>query len=313
MKHKIILPLIFILLSFSSFSQSLTGKSEEQLKTMQKDAVANENYDLAEKIKKQLERVEANKDKIKKLEEEKKAAILIEDYDKVIELDKQIDALKNGSVKKDEPAIKTTTPITPNPIVAPVAPVHVVQQPVSQNYSATKFFKNGFYMDGYLGHASAGDFGGVGVAFALGNKWYFGSSESHKMGFQVRWGRFGIYAGDDIFLQIAPVNIGFINLFKFSESSGMEANFNLGYSLYVVGEDGDLTGGMVFNPEVKYRYKKLSLGLDYLISSYSYEEQYTTQTSYVDSWGFIQYQTDYNYRSVSSSIGIISVSLGLKF
>lgn len=305
-KNKLILLIVSCFFSISSFSQSLTGKSEEQLKTMQKDAITKENYDLADKIKDQLKRIEANKVKINKLEEEKKAAILIEDYDKVIAIDKQIEALKNGPITKEEPPVKVTPPTA-------VVPAKVVQPPKNRNYNAPDFFRNGFYIDGYLGIASAGDFGGVGVAFALGNKWYFGSSESHKMGFQVRWGRFGVYIGDDIFLQIAPVNVGFINLFKFSESSGMEANFNLGYSLYVVGEDGDLTGGMVFNPEVKYRYKKLSMGLDYLISGYSYEEQYTTETSYYDSWGYLQYQTDYNYRTVSSSIGIFSVTLGLKF
>lgn len=130
-KNKIVLLITMILISLSSFSQSLTNKSIEELEIMKKEAISsenfelakkisdeqksrvsiddkiieldknlkvaisNENFDEADKLKNEIKRLEDKKIKITKLEEEKKAAILLEDFDKVIALDKQINDLKN--------------------------------------------------------------------------------------------------------------------------------------------------------------------------------------------------------------------------
>ena len=132
-----------IFISFSSFSQSLTNKSIEELEKMKKEAissenfelankiseeqksrvslddkikelnnnlkiaVANENFEEAEKLKNEIKKVEEKKAKLNQLEEEKKAAILIEDFDKVIALDKQISDLKNDR-KPSPPAINNS-------------------------------------------------------------------------------------------------------------------------------------------------------------------------------------------------------------
>lgn len=302
--------LIVLTVAATTYAQSLSGKSITELKTMQKDAVTNENYALAEKIKNQLKRIEGNKAKIEKLEEEKKSAILIEDYAKAELLENQIEALKNGTTPK---VIKKVTPevaASPVPTIVPPTP-----QPIQETYSSrdADFFKNGLYMDGYAGLAFGGGSSGFGLAYAIGNKWYFGSSQSHQMGFQARWGRVGMYTfNDELLIHMAPVNVGFINLFKISESAGIETNFNFGYSIFI--SEDEVGGGLSWNPEIKYRYKKLSVGLDYLISNYSYTERYTYQTSYYDYWtGSYQYQNQTAYRTASSSIGILSVSLGLKF
>lgn len=311
--------LILALSTTSSFAQSLSGKNAQELKKMQTEAVANENYDLAEKIKKQLDRIEANKAKIAKLEEEKKDAILIEDYSKAEALENEIEALKSGNTATITKPIKkpSETVVAPTPTPTPISVIPTTPQPIESSYGSRDFFKNGLYMDGYAGLASGGGETGIGLAYGLGNKWYFGSSESHQMGFQARWIRVGIYVmGDEPLIHLAPVNVGFINLFKFSESSGMETNLNIGYSLFLNADDEALGGGFTFNPEIKYRFKKLSIGMDYLLSSYSYEEQIQTST-YIEYDPFFgtggYYDYDYQYRTVSTSVGIFSLSLGLKF
>ena len=146
---KIILLITISLISLSSFSQSLTNKSIEELEIMKKEAissenfelankiseeqksrvslddkikeldkdlkiaVANENFDEAEKLKKEINKLEDKKVTINRLEEEKKAAILIEDFDKVIVLDKQISDLKSN--RKPEPVTTNQSTIQTNP------------------------------------------------------------------------------------------------------------------------------------------------------------------------------------------------------
>jgi len=112
-KFKCVFFLIVLFFIANNFNaQSLSDKSVEELKLIQKDAVAKEDYDLADKIKLQIKRLEDNKDKISTLESEKETAILLEDFDKVIDLDKQINALKNGTVYVKE-TVKQVQPEAP--------------------------------------------------------------------------------------------------------------------------------------------------------------------------------------------------------
>lgn len=137
-KNNIFLLIVISFISISSFSQSLTNKTIEELEIMKKEAISSENYDLAkkiseeqstrvslddkikeldknlkiavanenfeeaEKIKKEIKSIEEKKIAINKLEEEKKAAILVEDFDKVLALDKQINELKRGKTLAEE-------------------------------------------------------------------------------------------------------------------------------------------------------------------------------------------------------------------
>lgn len=131
--------LFFLLLSYSSFAQSLSNKSVTELDTMKKDAISNENfelaskikrelksrvtidekiteknkllevavanedYDKAEQLKKEIEKLKANKIKIEKLKEEKKKSIALEDYDRVIAIEKEIKVLKSLKQPSDRP------------------------------------------------------------------------------------------------------------------------------------------------------------------------------------------------------------------
>ena len=108
--------IITCLLLFSltaSYAQSLTEKTREELKGMQNNAVANENYELADKIKTHLIHLEDNKEKLTELEEKKKKALIIEDYDLVIYLENEINALKSGKPYVKEILSTETQPSNP--------------------------------------------------------------------------------------------------------------------------------------------------------------------------------------------------------
>lgn len=137
-KYKTFLLLsIFLTLSFSLFSQSLSNKTVEELNIMKKEAVASENYSLAGKIKAQIQRLEENKEKINNLEKEKEAALVIEDYDKVIALEKEINALKSG--KKYVPTTAEKTEEAPK--VLPPKPAQPKPAPKKKRSAMQRYFK----------------------------------------------------------------------------------------------------------------------------------------------------------------------------
>lgn len=146
---KTVLLIAISLISLSSFSQSLTSKTNEELEIMKKEAIKTDNFELAgkiseeqksrvsidelikehkenlkiaaakedfaeaERLQKEIDRLEEKKVTLAKLEEEKKAAIAVEDFEKVLSLEKQIADLKSD--KKAEPVAtqKTTNTATP--------------------------------------------------------------------------------------------------------------------------------------------------------------------------------------------------------
>ena len=297
--------LILTFFTTVSLAQSLAGKNALELKKMQTEAVANENYDLAEKIKKQLLRIEANKTKIAKLEEEKKDAILIEDYDKAEALENQIEALKSGNTAINEEPIKKAVEPVVAPKPTPVAEVASPDAPLAVEMPVTldefNFFKHGFYLDAMAGLMTATkQDANIGVGVRIGNKWYFGKNESFRSGFQVRWVKVGLFPLNDLVAHFAPLNVGYTGISKLSSTTALELNFTvgfnmvmgfkqdytyfttqstyeydplLGYSTYkdsqIQRTDSDdvLYMGILFNPSVKYRYKTFAVGLDIAFSN----------------------------------------------
>jgi hypothetical protein len=171
-KNKTLLLIIISLISITSFAQSLTSKTADELETMKKDAisaenyelankisdeqksrisiddlikeyndnlkiaVANENFDEAERLKKEIKRLEDKKVKLAQLEEEKKAAILAEDFDKVLALEKQIGDLK--AYKKPTPAAtQKTAPTTTQPSVNATNTITNQQMPFANDSQNT--------------------------------------------------------------------------------------------------------------------------------------------------------------------------------
>lgn len=145
------------------------------------------------------------------------------------------------------------------------------------------------------------------LSIRLGSKWYFGQGEKWRPGLQVTWFRFGTYIGgeaaDDGPL-IAVIggpktfsicNVGYANIFKFTDQMGLEANVTGGYNLEMYPYDGILTHGVSATVEAKFRFKKLAVGIDYM-----------------HIFG-IENETTYNNSVRPASFNNIGISIGGKF
>lgn len=165
-----------------------------------------------------------------------------------------------------------------------------------------RILKSGLTVDGVFGYALANEitvekkileynnagypiFGGqqktsipssfYSLSIRLGNKWYFNQNDKWRTGLQVNWFRFGIYidgenVGESLFLgpkMLTPLNIGWTNVFKFTDNIGLEVNITGGGNLNIDLDYGGIYTGYTVNPEVKFRWKKLAVGLDYFFYS----------------------------------------------
>lgn len=198
------------------------------------------------------------------------------------------------------------------------------KQPVEEDNSFQKekedpIFKNGFFLDAmvgygfydrtsykyfydpYTGYESSAlvseKVDNLAISFRIGSKWYLGEREKWRPGIQVKWIRLGFYIEPDNpeSIIIGPktfsiANVGMVNAFKLSEKSAVEANFTVGPNIELDLDYGHLFMGLVFNPEVKFRYNNLAVGLDY---TYIFE-RFGTNT-YARNWN------------------ILSMSLGFQF
>lgn len=141
---------------------------------------------------------------------------------------------------------------------------------------------NGFFIEGMFGfsstttntyYTSKQSFAEASIQMRLGSKWYFGSIEKKwRPGVQLTFLRIAIYHnfGFPGSYSLSPFNLGFANVFKFSEKTGLEINANFGFNVMnfvppVPGGYSDWSGdgGIIYGAEVKYRYKSFAVGLDY--------------------------------------------------
>ena len=108
--------------------------------------------------------------------------------------------------------------------------------------------------------------------------------------------------------------MGFANVFEFTDNIGLEANINIGYNIVYVENDFSYTntfgstsyyndefvgGGFVFNPELKFRYNVLAVGLDMIFTKardYDTEYDYTTDT-------YLWNGNKINFSSINFTIG----------
>lgn len=108
------------------------------------------------------------------------------------------------------------------------------------------------------------------INFRIGTKWYFGAGEKWRPGLQVNFFRFGLLINNDplesVFLgpkNFTICNVGMSNALKFNENIGMELNANGGYNLELYPDEGTLAHGIAANAEVKFRYRRFGVGIDY--------------------------------------------------
>lgn len=179
----------------------------------------------------------------------------------------------------------------------------------------SKILKNGFGVETFIGTAST-DYssGDVGGGVKLANYWYFGGSDVWKPGLKSTWFRGATYFGGDVLtLQGSVLNVGFANAFDFGNNIGLEANLNVGYNV-IIGifdsyndtyyddyyDDNFVGGGILFNPEIKFRYNVLAVGLDVVFTNVTeYQEQERYNGLYYDN-----YTRDTPFSSVNLTIGV---------
>lgn len=167
----------------------------------------------------------------------------------------------------------------------------------SSNQEFKGLFANGFFIDAIAGigpktvsypaiSTSIGQPTGViyvdqmvSASVRLGSKWYLSKGEKFRTGIQAVWLRLGTLVPTDVsnlintnltqWLTCAPLNVGSTNLLAFNDDIGLEMNFNIGlnanasFTTVSSGNQTLLQFGLMINPVVKFRYKKLAVGLDF--------------------------------------------------
>lgn len=159
-----------------------------------------------------------------------------------------------------------------------------------------KIFKNGFFFDALVQGGAYetndlyyGDFHRYAVArlgLRFGNKWYFGKGDRYRPGLTATWAKASVvYILEDVYYNypsynFSLVNLGFSNAFRFDQYSGLELNINTGFNLTSDVETNDLYPGFLVNANLKYRYKKIAVGLD---ASYIYGNSFEYPELYIES------------------------------
>jgi len=196
----------------------------------------------------------------------------------------------------------------------------------------SKLIKNGFYVETFVGTATT-DYtdGTTGGGLKLGNVWYFGESDFWRPGFKTVWFRGAAYFGDnDVIVQGSVMNVGFANIIEFKPNLGLEVNINVGYNVVYVDNErsydyyngsynqtmysGDefTGGGVMINPELKFRYDVLAIGLDFVFSKVN---EYSD--NYYDG-GYYNTNDPYYYNNLNNierktGLTAINLSIGAKF
>lgn len=166
-----------------------------------------------------------------------------------------------------------------------------------------RILSNGFFLDGIIS-ASVSNVSSAGFQSAsrMGNKFYFGRGRTYRAGLGVTYFRLGLglngFVGDEILSVNLSHSLGFINAIKFNNKTGLEINAYLGYnSMFII--DDDFYPGLIFNPNIKFRYKALAVGLDI-----AYRRGFGIYTAYSSSLGkYITIADGVNYTTIGVTIG----------
>jgi hypothetical protein len=102
-----------------------TIKTVEELNKELKTATENNDFQKAEQLKNEIKLVEERNLKLKQLEEDKKIAIFLENYDEIVGIEKKINDVKLGE--------ETKPSIAPVASVSPSKTDNIAQQPANSN------------------------------------------------------------------------------------------------------------------------------------------------------------------------------------
>jgi hypothetical protein len=171
---------------------------------------------------------------------------------------------------KFKSTVQNTPPLTPEDELKN----HLRKDPI---------MKSGLAFEGVFGATiSPSSLTYISLNLEISNKWYFNKNNQWRTGLQVNWIRFGNNiasnnnidnnSGPILFGPIffSPLNLGWTNVLRVKETMGVEANITGGVAVASDSNEGSLLedliiGGFSISPEVKFRLKKMSFGLDYMI------------------------------------------------
>ncbi len=147
-----------------------------------------------------------------------------------------------------------------------------------KSYSNVYLFDHGFFIDALLHYVhehtlyqsqSYNIARGASVGISIGNKWYFGRSKFYRPGIALIWAKTHLALVNDDFgmplarLIFSPLNLGFVQVLRFNDETGLELNLFAGFNGLAMLDSTLFMLGYVIQPELKFRYKKLSIGFNF--------------------------------------------------
>lgn len=139
-----------------------------------------------------------------------------------------------------------------------------------------KLTKNGYFLDLMpFSIGSTSDLSGmvIGGGIKMGNKFYSKREGKFKPGFALNYARIQLglstvdneFGYNENFFSLSLVGVGFASVIQFKEHTGLEANLDAMVNFIFFGPSDSF--GVIFIPNVKYRYKAFSMGVDLGIST----------------------------------------------
>lgn len=124
----------------------------------------------------------------------------------------------------------------------------------------------------------------TGINFKLGYSWYFGNKSRWKPGIQLTFLNLGVITD---FKQLFGMrtsagagHLGFSNIFKLNQNTGIECNLKAGVSVLDLVDlisHYNPVGALNYGLDIKYRFKVLSIGLDFSRFEANFKsDQYTS-------------------------------------
>lgn len=169
-----------------------------------------------------------------------------------------------------------------------------------------KIFSNGAYLDGLMGFGKVtkldkffvpytgnqyeiNTHSAVSFGIRFGNKFYFGTKEKVRFGFNITWVQINMIINGSSNTQtdilFAPVNLGLTWAIKFNADQGLEINPLIGPAFSSVYRG---SVGLKYGMDVKWRYQSLAVGLDF-------------------------FRSNSIFNATDENANILSLSFGLKF
>ena len=266
------LVLIILAVSISNFSWSQDKSNKQRLAELPElieSEAAKENYDEAAKLQKELE-----------IREQLETALKDKDYKKAAQHREELNVLEKTPARSTNQSVQdNNTP--PPPVANPtkknsffyldltLAGMNIYAY--DQTVFTDIFDENGYYIGSQETVTRQREIG-YAINIKLGNKFYFGSPErSFRVGVDVNYAsiNIGFLRNSNSLLPNINFSIarpGIVLTYNLTPSMGLDFQFNGGLMFFISPEFNPNPVpviGYSFNPQLKYWFKKIGVGLEY--------------------------------------------------